>query len=87
MILESEEQEVKGRTQPQVKAGKPHQHSVLETLGQVRVRGVPRHVPVLKQQNTNTHTHTHTPHTQTHTNELSELGSELVCNGIIFSLI
>lgn len=35
--------------QPQIDTGNPHQHCVLEALGQVRVCCVPRTVPVLQQ--------------------------------------
>lgn len=49
MVMAVEVEAVKGGEQPEIDAGDPHEHCVLETLGQVRVGCVPRTVPVLQQ--------------------------------------
>ena len=48
-VMAVEVKAVEGGQQPQIDTGDPHQHCVLETLGQVWVSRVPRSVPVLKQ--------------------------------------
>lgn len=49
MVVTVEVKAVEGGQQPQVDTGDPHQHSVLETLGQIRIGCVPRAIPVLRQ--------------------------------------
>lgn len=48
MVVAIEMKAVERCQQPQVDTGDPHQHCVLETLGQVRVRRVPSAIPVLQ---------------------------------------
>lgn len=48
MVVAVEVKAVERGQQPQVDTGDPHQHRVLETLGQIWVGRVPRTVPVLQ---------------------------------------
>ena len=52
MVVESEVEEVEGCAKPEVETGEPHQHCVLEALGQVGVMSEPGQVPVLKNKDT-----------------------------------
>lgn len=47
MAMVAEVDEVHGGTQPEVKAGQPHQQGVLEALGEVWVGSVPCAIPIL----------------------------------------
>lgn len=49
-------EEVEGEADPEVETRHPYEDGVLKALGEVRVAGVPREVPVLRK---HTHTHTH----------------------------
>lgn len=47
LVMAAEVDEVDGGTHPEVEAWQPHKDSVLEALGEVRVRSVPCTVPIL----------------------------------------
>lgn len=50
MVVESEVQAVERSTNPEIKAGEPHQYRVLEALGEIWVWCVPCEIPVLQRQ-------------------------------------
>lgn len=50
VIVAAEVDEVKWCTYPQVQAWQPHQDCILETLGEVGIRGVPCPVPILEKE-------------------------------------
>lgn len=45
--MSGEIEEVEGETGPEVKTRHPHEDRVLKALGEVRVAGIPRDIPVL----------------------------------------
>lgn len=48
-VVAAEGDEVDGGTYPEVEAWQPHQDSVLETVGEVRIFCVPCTVPILEE--------------------------------------
>lgn len=53
-VMVGEVEEVEGEADPEVETRHPYEDGVLKALGEVRVAGVPRAVPVLR-----AHTRTH----------------------------
>lgn len=49
-VMVGEIEEVEGEEDPEVRARHPHEDGVLKALGEVRVAGVPRDIPLLQTQ-------------------------------------